>query len=336
MLVLTTACNLDCCYCYEGGNGKGEMMELEVARRALDLVAASGLPFHVQLTGGEPLLAGELVFRILDFIRSKGMPATTAIQTNGVLLERDSVRRLQSFGTAVGVSIDGVPALQELLRGGSAATWRALALLDRERVPFTVTTVLTSLNTHELSMLAMALYPMPMASAIGLDLLVRKGSATAKGGVQPPDPVMIRSGLTRLLATLDVLNVQRRRPLVLRERQTVLGALGRAEARPYCQACTGSSLAVTPRGELYPCTQTLGEARFQLGTLDDPRLSGTLLLSGGGLPEREECASCALQGHCPGDCPSRLHYNGADGAGLICALYRTIGDYCLYKGEIPS
>lgn len=103
-------------------------------------------------------------------------------------------------------------------------------MLDRERVPFSVTTVLTSLNTRELSTLAMALHSMPAASAISLDLLVQKGAAAAKGGVQPPDAVMLRSGVTRLLATLDVLNGQRSRPLILRERQTVLGALRRAEA----------------------------------------------------------------------------------------------------------
>ncbi|NTU92997.1 MAG: radical SAM protein [Chlorobiaceae bacterium] len=335
MLVVTTACNLDCAYCYEGGTGGGGVMELETAIKALDLAASGGGPFHVQLTGGEPLLAGELVFRILDYIRRNDLPATTAIQTNGILLDQACARRLQSFGTAVGVSVDGLPAIQEQLRGQGAATWKALAILDSEGVPFSVTTVLSSRNTRELSTLAMALHSMPMASAIGLDLLVRKGSATAKGGVQPPGAVTIRSSVTRLLATLDVLNAQRSRPLILRERQTVLKALRRDEARPYCQACTGSSLAVTPRGELYPCTQTLGDARFHLGTLDDSRLSRTTLPDGQ-LPEREECAGCGLQGRCPGDCPSRLHYNGADGAGLICDLYRTIYDYCLYKGDIPS
>lgn len=335
MLVLTTACNLDCAYCYVGGAGGGGVMELETAIKALDLASSGGGRFHVQLTGGEPLLAGELVFRILEYIRNNNLPATTAIQTNGVLLDRKIAEALKEAGTAVGVSVDGLPAIQEALRGEGAATWKALSMLDSERVLFSVTTVLSSRNTNELSTLAMALHSMPMASAIGIDLLVRKGSATVKGGVQAPDVAAIRSGVTRLLATLDVLNAQRSRPLILRERQTVLKALRRDEARPYCQACTGSSLAVTPRGELYPCTQTLGDARFHLGTLDDPRLSRATLPDGR-LPEREECDGCRLQGRCPGDCPSRLHYNCADGAGLVCALYRTIYDYCLYKGEIPS
>lgn len=337
MLVLTTACNLDCTYCYEGGagGGGGDVMELETAIKAIELAASSRAPFHVQLTGGEPLLAGELVFRILEYIRNNNLPATAAIQTNGVLLNREHAHRLQSFGAAVGVSVDGLPALQEQLRGQGVASWKALAMLDSERVPFSVTTVLTSRNTDELSSLAMGLHSMPMASAIGLDVLVRKGSAMENSGVQPPDAVTIRSGVTRLLATLDVLNAQRSRPLILRERQTVLKALGRVEARPYCQACTESSLAVTPRGELYPCTQTLGDARFHFGTLDHPRFFGSALPDGR-LSEGEECAGCGLQGRCPGDCPSRLHYNGTDRTGLICHLYRTIYDYCLDKGEIPS
>jgi len=332
MLVLTRACNLDCTYCYEGGWHHGSPMGVDTAMKALEMVASQKTPFHVQLTGGEPLLAADLLCAILDRIRKEGWPATTAVQTNGVLLNRDCARVFKAHGTAVGISVDGLPGIQEKLRGQSAATYRAMGILDREQVPFSITTVLTSLNTSELSRLAMALHSFPMASALGLDLLVQKGSARQGNGVFPPDYDTLHYGVSRLLETIDILNTQRKRPLIFREKELLLKALKRGKPAPYCQVSTGSSLAVTPEGELYPCTQTMGDPAFLLGTLDHP-FPGKSVLSECRLADESECKGCELQGRCPGDCPSRLFYNGDDASGLICTLYRTIYDYLMNKGK---
>ncbi|WP_237073431.1 radical SAM/SPASM domain-containing protein [Prosthecochloris sp. GSB1] len=334
MLAVTRSCNLSCVYCYEGaGEAAGRPMSGKTVEKALSLVAASGKPFHVQITGGEPLLAPDTVLAVLEVIRRRRFPATVAIQTNGVLLDREMAMALKASGTAVGVSVDGLPATQETLRGQGSATWRAMKLLDSEEVPFSITTVLTSANVTGLSRLAMALHSMPSALAVGLDPLVRKGSALHEPGVQPPDPDRLREGITRLLETLDFLNRQRARPLVFRERELLLRTIGRERPGPYCQACTGSSLAVTPGGELYPCTQTMGDPAFLLGTLDRPGAFESSL-SSGCAREHESCDGCELQGRCPGDCPSRLHYNCEKTPGQACTLYRTIYDYSRKKGEI--
>lgn len=334
MLVVTTACNLECVYCYEGEGKVRTAMTLATAMKALEMAASCGTRFHVQFTGGEPLLETDLVFRILDHIREKRWPVTTALQTNGVLLNRDCVRRLKAHGTAVGISLDGLPGIQEKLRGESAATYRAMQVLDSERVPFSVTTVLTSINTLELPGLAMALNSFPMASAVGLDLLVQKGMACDNPGIFPSDNSMICQGITALLETLDMLNKERSRPLVLREKQLLLGSLKREGTAPYCQACTGSSIAVTPDGRIYPCTQTMGDQQFLLGTLDDLRITDTAFPSDQTFI-RNSCRECELQGRCPGDCPSRQYYNGRKEPDPSCAIYRTIYDYCKKTGEIP-
>ncbi len=334
MLVVTTACNLSCRYCYEGQHRSGEFMSLDTALHALDMIAASGKPFHVQITGGEPLLAADTVSGILKYIVSERFPATTAIQTNGVLLNRDCARKLKEYGTAVGISVDGLPGIQERLRGESAATYRAMRVLDNERLPFSVTTVLTSENTVEIPRFAMALNSLPMASAIGLDLLVQKGSASGHSGIGLPDAVMLRQGITGLLETLEILNRERSRPLVLREKRLLIGSLNRGVRSPFCRACAGSSIAVTPGGELYPCTQTMGDPEFLLGRLDEPRLTDTVL-SMMHLFERQKCRECDLQGRCPGDCPSRQYYNGNHDEDPVCAMYLAIYDYCKKTGEIP-
>jgi uncharacterized protein len=75
---------------------------------------------------------------------------------------------------AVGVSLDGPPAVHEQQRGMAAETLRGLKLLEREGIPFRVTTVLTQTNVRVLDRLVLTLAGFACAGGIGLDLLVNK------------------------------------------------------------------------------------------------------------------------------------------------------------------
>ncbi len=334
MLVVTTSCNLSCSYCYEGKKHSGSTMSLETAMKALHMALAPGKPFHVQITGGEPLLECERVFSILELIRREDWPVTIAIQTNGVLLDRETIRKLNKYAVSIGLSIDGPPRLQEELRGGSVATYRAVRLLNEEQVPFRVTTVLSDRNTGKLHLLALVMHAFPMASGIGLDLLVRKGMANGKNCCGLPENGCLRDGILKMLETIDILNRERFHPLVLREKSLVLRAFRQGSRSHYCSASKGKSLAVTPDGSLYPCTQTMGDPSCFLGTLDGKQEGLPVCRLSGIRAEGRWCSGCPLEGRCPGECPSRMLYNGNDRGHLMCVVYRAIFDYCLQKGEI--
>ncbi len=336
MLMVTTACNLSCSYCYEGHEGQTRpdgVMSMETAMSALHMAAAGGRPFHVQITGGEPLLVRERVFDILDQIERNKWPVAVSLQTNGVLLDRSTARQLKRRRVGVGISLDGSPRVQEMLRGGSSGTYRALKLLEEEQIPFRVTTVLTNRNISELGGLLMALHRFSSACGIGFDLLVQKGVAV-NGDCKLPDEAVLRKELFRVLVLLDLLNLKRGRPLELREKKHVFRSLRTGGVSPFCAACVGRSLAVTPEGKLYPCTQAAGDPSLDLGTLDKP-LSGSCSLSEIKLAT-DRCNRCPLEGRCPGECPSRLLYNGDAGRKLVCALYQTIYEYGFQKGEIEQ
>jgi uncharacterized protein len=90
-------------------------------------------------------------------------------------------------------------------------------------------------------------------------------------------------------------------------------------------------MAVHPSGAVYPCSQVAGEPAFAAGTLetvDWHRLKsafhGVRLIC----PD----ASCTLAGCCPGDCPSRIHFQNPSNAPVVCGLYRGIADYL--AGEV--
>jgi uncharacterized protein len=317
-LVLTYRCNLRCVYCYNG-DPSGSDMTPEVMEGAYKLLQNGREPFHVQLTGGEPTLAMDLVERaaaLAERLRKEtGRPGTVAIQTNATLLDKDTLELFKKWNLELGVSIDGPPQVNEITRGETRALLKGLELISESSLSFNATTVVTRENCPSLAQLPLFLSHYSGARAVGLDLLVRKGR-----GVQasPPGAEELETEAARLKGNLALVNRLRKTPLLLREQEALKKAASR-EPRFFCGAHRGKSLAVTPDGRLYPCGQAACEEDYSFGTVFAPRppekdFSG-LFLSG------PRCAGCGLQGKCPGECPSRLLVNSF-APQLICSLYR--------------
>ncbi len=328
-LVLTTRCQLKCPYCSQGEMMPRQDMLPDVLRKALRLADQGAEPLQIQLTGGEPSLVPELIQ--MAVLEAEGMqrPVHMAIQSNGVQLDAAMLRFWKKHGLQVGISLDGTPRVQERLRGRAGATLRGLLLLEKEGVPFRITTVLSSANVQELDRLVWLLATFEQARGIGLDILVRHGRATRNTqlALAPPDAEQLSRGLERLLSTLAAINRQRRIPLRLRELDLVYRCLQQQKTegrvRTFCLAACGQSLAVAPDGRLFPCAQVIGDARFAAGTVDVPK-SMPLFLTRSLAALRRDCSSCPLQGCCPGDCPSRLLHNSRNEALLTCCLYQVL------------
>jgi len=93
--------------------------------------------------------------------------------------------------------------------------------------------------------------------------------------------------------------------------------------RPFCQAAAARSLAVTPTGRLYPCGQTMGDPYFSMGSVKQPDFRQQPPLTGIRI-NFKDCQTCPLGDRCPGECPSRIHYNGGNKSPLICAMYTAL------------
>jgi uncharacterized protein len=325
VLWLTTACNLRCIYCYRGEQ-PSMSMPLAVAQTALRLAGASGLPFHVQLAGGEPTLEPGTIEAIAKAVRGAGWPATLAIQTNGTLLDAGLIAICRRYGVDINVSIDGPPAVQEKLRGNAKAAFRGLDLLARSGIAARVTTVLSGANVGYLGELVLCLAAFPNVRGIALDPLVHKGRAAA-GGCAKPGPAATRANVRKMLETLSRVNRLRAAPIHWRECDTVSRALkDNFSERAYCHACLGESLAVHPDGTVYPCGQTVGDRTKAAGKVDciDWAMLGGMYM---GVRLLDDCRECRLNGRCPGDCPSRISYNGDMSANVMCTVYRTIAGW---------
>jgi len=155
-LNLTRRCNLRCAHCYldagtrrDGGPGElatGEVQDL------LDQIAALSRETMVVLTGGEPLLRGDLC-TIAAHASDLGL--MVVIGSNGTLLDDVQARALQAAGVqAVGISLDSLdPACHDRFRGHSgtwAKTMRGIDVCRRAGLLFQIHFTVTDDNAHEL------------------------------------------------------------------------------------------------------------------------------------------------------------------------------------------
>jgi sulfatase maturation enzyme AslB (radical SAM superfamily) len=133
-IVLTTACNLACAYCYQNDKDR-RRMEWSTLRQAVELLFRSGRrDLTLSFYGGEPLLEFPLMCRAVEFAESGLPPGKSlrfSISTNGMLLDDERAEFLARHRFDTQLSFDGVPAAQE--RRGAGTFQRLDATLDRLR-----------------------------------------------------------------------------------------------------------------------------------------------------------------------------------------------------------
>ncbi len=130
ILKVASRCNLDCDYCYEyrfddSWRAQPAVMSLETAAHAAERVAEHVRAHRLErvmvaLHGGEPMLAGpERIGRIARLLRERIEPAAAldlTMQSNATLVTDAMVEVLLRERIAVGVSIDGPAAVNDLHR----------------------------------------------------------------------------------------------------------------------------------------------------------------------------------------------------------------------------
>jgi radical SAM protein with 4Fe4S-binding SPASM domain len=119
-VVLTTACNLNCAYCFQNLRAE-RSMSWNVLRSALDLLLDSDQPEpEIIFYGGEPLLELPLITRAIEYLEGEnGGKVAVSVFTNGTLLDSGTMRLLARRGVDTQISFDGVEAAQQLRAPGT-------------------------------------------------------------------------------------------------------------------------------------------------------------------------------------------------------------------------
>lgn len=319
VLMVTLDCNLRCLYCYAHGGERKEYMEWEVARQAIDYVAARSKYFKVQFSGGEPLLNWPLVERAVRYIRERRLSAAAHLQTNATLITSSMARKIKALGLAIGVSLDGPPEVNDLTRpfagggGSTLAVINGLQNLAAEGIKVGLTAVLTEKSVSSLTRLVELASYLGNIYGISLDLLRPLGRGRSKG-VKPPNPELLAQSTRSAFKRAEEI-AKLGGPLVrFREVERLRYLVTRGLSREYyCHAVAGQSLAVMPDGRLYPCASLCGLEEFYLGRV----AAGGLYLDGLAYVKNilsragmNSCRRCPQRHLCGGGCPARAHAYG--------------------------
>ena len=120
-LISSTACNLDCDYCFYRSSASNSLkhrqnMEYQIAKKALldfKKIVESNIKddyYWQQVTfyGGEPLLNKKMLYQAIPFTRELFDTSTNlVINTNATLLEDEDINLFKNNNVEVQVSLDG-------------------------------------------------------------------------------------------------------------------------------------------------------------------------------------------------------------------------------------
>ncbi|MFH0727574.1 MAG: 12,18-didecarboxysiroheme deacetylase [Pseudomonadota bacterium] len=126
---VTRRCNLKCVHCYAHAKDMAFEDELTTGegKRLIDDLAAFGAPV-ILFSGGEPLARKDLP-ELAEYAVQKGMRAV--ISTNGTLITPEVAQTLKRIGLSyVGISLDGMEAVNDKFRGVPGAFRKAMAGIE--------------------------------------------------------------------------------------------------------------------------------------------------------------------------------------------------------------
>lgn len=149
---VTKACNLKCRHCYrDAGTKDSAELSLKEAKGLLAEVAEAGFKIII-FSGGEPLLR-EDICELISF--SSGLGLRPVLGTNGVLMNREIIKKLKSAGLCrAGISLDSVEAkIHDDFRqksGSWEATVEAMMICKDEGLEFQAHTTVMRSNYAEI------------------------------------------------------------------------------------------------------------------------------------------------------------------------------------------
>ena len=344
VLWVTTDCNLRCRYCYASGGDNAEYMDWPVAKQALDIMLRYSDGFKIQFAGGEPLLNIDLMEQVMGYAKGRGV--RYHLQTNATLITDNVARNLKRLGVDVGVSLDGLPAVNDPLRsfadggGSTAATIAGMKNLGAEGIGVGLTCVISAENVARLTELVELASYLGNVEGISFDLLRLVGRARESSTMEA-DPALAARSVSAALRRADELAIMGGRRVGFREVNRIHYLLTHGIKRQHrCYFDAGQSLMVKPNGDAYPCASLANSAEFYLGNVLEEGFIDEL---GDKLPRCRQlitsppcCSTCPDHGLCGGPCPAQTYAQQLAGETkpTECYVKRAFINYVKRKGNL--
>ncbi|MFZ1612596.1 MAG: radical SAM protein, partial [Holophaga sp.] len=303
-LLLTSACNLRCQYCFSSGGDGAANLPQSVAMAAIDLIVGNAAkrlePVKVRFHGGgEPTLRWEVLTSTTAYARSEakkhGLKAVIGLNTNGLLGEAQ-VNWIAEHVDSIYLSFDGPPQVQDLqrpMRSGGGSCGAVLQTMERLTLAgraFAIRSTVTRESCPHLKELVELVAPFNV-SGIELEPMTLCGRAY-EGGCQAPSAEEFIQGYLAAHERAHGLGVK------LSYSGLRLGGI----ASTYCGAA-GRNFAVTPTGHCTLCHRVCdpahpGAEAFIYGAYDEIGKGFSLDLAKIAQARRLHCNTSVACVHC--------------------------------------
>ncbi|HTM24175.1 MAG TPA: radical SAM protein [Vicinamibacterales bacterium] len=340
--VLTTLqCNFACDYCIQGDHGDynkhAAKMSMEMAARVaawaegrLDAVGPKRL--IVTFFGGEPLLNMPVLYYLAERLHAsaaaRGVEILINIITNGLLLSRDMVERLNPLGlNGIKITLDGDREAHNRsrpLRGGQGtfdrivANMREVAHLTRIAVGGNFDVDSVDAYPALLDFLASEEFA-PKLSKVTFKPVIREKVAVSRGLIpltavsaegKPLNGACMTSAGTGVSRVCDTCNFVDEKMAFLRE-ETKKRGFSTADGVHMgpCEIHKEHAYTIGPDGSLFACPGFAGEALQSTGHIDGRQedFRSQALKNFERLSAWEMCHDCAFIPVCAGGCAVASH-----------------------------
>lgn len=152
---LTSRCNLRCLHCYQSEYlSKAEELSILDCKKLIKQMADLGIE-KISISGGEPLMRGDLL-KIINLLETENIQVAS-IFTNGTLITKEFLNRLKLLRSRINfnISLDGINPEALKIRGFKQATSRRrylkkvvenIKLVKKYDFPIRINTILNKAN----------------------------------------------------------------------------------------------------------------------------------------------------------------------------------------------
>jgi len=340
--VLTTLqCNFACDYCIQGDHGdynkNAAKMSMEMAARVGDWIerrmdAVAPSRFVLTFFGGEPLLNMPVLYYLAERLHgacgARGMSIAINIITNGLLMTREMVERLNPLGlNGIKITLDGDRAAHDRsrpLRGGQG-TFDRIVANTRDVAHLTKISIGGNFDADSVDS-----YPALLDFLAGQEFadklgrvvfkpVIREKTAQSRGIIpltvvgtagKPLNGACMTSAGTGVARVCDSCNFVDEKMSFLRD-ETKKRGFSTADGVHMgpCEIHKEHAYTLGPDGSLFACPGFAGEARQSTGHIDDRQddYRSQALRNFERLAAWEQCNDCAFIPVCAGGCTVAAH-----------------------------
>jgi uncharacterized protein len=314
VLMMTSACNLRCTYCYaHGGEDPGLWMNTGLARRIIDRACENAhllnrdtfsLAFH---GGGEPTLNWEVLTDAVRYARKKDLPCHVSMASNGLWDEKQHNFIIDHFD-GLSLSFDGIRSVQDHQRpqanghGSFETVMKTINALDQVGFPYGIRLTATPNSWRSLPE-SIAFICHETHCPI---IQVEPCYSAERGKYNDPSAEQANDFSSLFMAAYEI---------ALEQSRTLYYSGARPWTVTHCFCGSPQeALVVTPEGDLVTCFEihdrrhrfssqfVIGRATQDLIEIDTARLGRFVHEN---QRRRSRCRDCFCYWHCGGDCTSR-------------------------------